>query len=135
MSRGAPMPAIADAVKTRALIQMTWRSFIGAYTAPRSVTSQPPLSRGAAEWSFAEIGRPGLRDLRCGDPDEERGRRRRRRHPHRQSDLLDEPVALAQVAGRAGGDDILPDRVTAPASRHDMVESQPPGGAAVDTAP
>src|SRR4029450_11237295 len=47
-----------------------------------------------------------------------------------------EAVALAHVAGRAGGDDVLPDRPAAAATRHDVVERQAPRrGAAVHAAP
>src|SRR6185503_5340439 len=40
-----------------------------------------------------------------------------------------------QVARRAGGHDVLPDRIPAPASRHDVVERQAAGRAAVLAAP
>ena len=40
-------------------------------------------------------------------------------------DLLEQAVSLAQVARCAGGDDVLPDRLTAPRARHDMVEREP----------
>ncbi len=47
-----------------------------------------------------------------------------------------EPVALAEVARRARGDDVLPDGVAASAARHDVVERQPDAGrAAVDALP
>ena len=50
--------------------------------------------------------------------------------------LLQQPVALAQVARRAGGDDVLPRRVAAARARDDVVERQPAAGrAAVDAAP
>src|SRR5947207_4159439 len=90
---------------------------------------------GAAEWALAEVRRPGLRDLRRGDADEERGRRRRRPNAHRQTDLLDEPVGLAQVAGSAGRDDVLPDGIAASAARDDVVERESPGRAAIDAPP
>ena len=38
--------------------------------------------------------------------------------------LLQRPVALAQVARRAGGDDVLPDRLAALRARDDVVERQ-----------
>ena len=60
----------------------------------------------------------------------------RGRPAQRHRRLLREPVALAQVAGRAGGDDVLPHRVAAAAARDDVVECQPAAArAAVDAAP
>src|SRR5687768_4011274 len=53
-----------------------------------------------------------------------------------QAGVLEQPVALAEVARRARGDDVLPDRLPALRAGHDVVERQPPGrGAAVDATP
>ena len=40
------------------------------------------------------------------------------------ADLVGETVALLAVAGRAGGNDVLPDRLTAAAPRNDMVHGE-----------
>src|SRR5438876_2538215 len=50
--------------------------------------------------------------------------------------LLEQAVALTQVARSAGGDDVLPDRLAPAAPRHDVIQGQPaPVLAAVDAAP
>src|SRR5262245_49733140 len=68
--------------------------------------------------------------------DEEHGSRGPRLSPQVQAGVLERPVALAQVARRAGGDDVLPDRLASLRARHDVVEGQPAAGAAaVDAAP
>src|SRR3954463_6966353 len=61
-----------------------------------------------------EVGLPAVWHLRCREVDEEHRRRRARRLAQRHLDLVRQPVALAHVAGRARGDDVLPDRVPAP---------------------
>ena len=89
-------------------------------------------TRSAGRYRFQVVGQ--LR--RRGEQDEQHRRGRPRRAPHRHRRLLGEAVALAQVARRAGGDDVLPDRVAAAAARHDVVERQPAAARpAVDAAP
>ena len=83
-----------------------------------------------------EVLLPDLRDRRRREVDEEHRRRRPRRPLQVQARVLERAVALAQVARRAGGDDVLPDRLAALRARHHVVERQPAaGGAAVDAAP
>src|SRR3954454_22226816 len=135
---GAATPARAEAASSVAVIQTRWRTLIAAYTAPAAIMS--PALRGsgrgrAAECAFAEVRRPRPRDLRRGDTDEEGRRRRRRADAHRVPELLDEAVRLAQVAGRARRHDVLPHGVAAAATRHDVVEREPAGRAAVDAPP
>ena len=79
---------------------------------------------------------PSARDLRRREADEEHRRRRARRVRELHLHLVQQPVALAQVARRAGGDDVLPDRLAAARARDHVVERQPAArGAAVDAAP
>ena len=64
------------------------------------------------------------------------GCRRARRGVELHPGLLERPVALAQVARRAGGDDVLPDRLAALRARDDVVEGEAAARrAAVDAAP
>src|SRR5205814_2990373 len=42
--------------------------------------------------------------------------------------LVQQPVALPEVARRTRGDDVLPDRLTASAARNDVVQRQAPCG-------
>ena len=85
----------------------------------------------------SEIALPANGDLRCREPDEEhrsrRPRRRRQHHVH----LVRQAVALAQVARRARGDDVLPDssRRRASAGSRDRASAGSPGRAAVDAPP
>ena len=72
-----------------------------------------------------EVLLPDLRDRRRREMDEEHRRRRPRRPLQVQPGVLEQPVALAQVARRAGGDDVLPDRLAALRARDDVVERQP----------
>ena len=96
----------------------------------------------AGEGHYAAVAVPGRYCCQtCGivgrrEVDEEHGRRRPRRPLQVQPGVLEQAVALAQVARRAGGDDVLPDRLAPLRARHDVVERQPAaGGAAVDAAP
>src|SRR6478752_3826224 len=106
-------------------------------TAPvgRNVT-RAWLCRGGGGAEIAEVGRPAVRDPRCGELDEEHGLGRLRRVLELHADLLERAVALAEVARRTGGDDVLPDRLAALRARDDVVEGEPPArAAAVDAAP
>ena len=79
---------------------------------------------------------PAVRNLRRGEADEEHGLRRPRRLHELHRDLLEEAVALLEVAGRARGDDVLPDGIAPAAARDDVVEREPPvRRAAVDATP
>ena len=70
------------------------------------------------------------------EADEQHGRRRPRRPRQRHRRLLEQPVALAEIARRTRGDDVLPDRVAALRARDHVVERQPTGRrAAVDALP
>ena len=84
----------------------------------------------------AEVLLPALRDLRRREADEEHGRRRPRARGELHVHLVRQPVPLAEVARRAGGDDVLPGGVAALRARDHVVERQPPAArAAVDAAP
>src|SRR4029079_10065226 len=106
-------------------------------TAPvgRNVTSGS-LRGGGGGTELAVVGRPAMRVPRRGELDEEHGLGRPRRVLQLHADLLERAVALPEVAGRAGGDDVLPDRLAALRARDDVVEGEPSArGAAVDAAP
>ena len=77
--------------------------------------------------SLAEVGQPRTprgRDGRAGDVDEDVRARRRRPAPAGASRLRREVVALAAVAGRAGGDDVVPVRRAALGARDDVVDGE-----------
>src|SRR5436309_480630 len=72
----------------------------------------------------------------CGAPvgTGTRGRSRRPAQLHRH--LVRQPVSLTQVARRTRRDDVLPDGLAATTLRYDVIERQPPAGAAaVDATP
>src|SRR4029077_16794217 len=71
-----------------------------------------------------EVLLPGRRDLRAGDLDEDRRRGRLRRLCRVHLDPAREAVALAAVAGGAGGDDVLPDRLAAARAGDDVVDGE-----------
>src|ERR1051326_5524830 len=103
----------------------------------RSVSdTEQGLRGGGGRAELAEVLRPAVRDARSRELDEQHRLRRPRRRPQLHARLLQRPVALAQVARRAGGDDILPDGLAAFRTRDDGVEGQPAArGAAVHAAP
>src|SRR5437764_8029336 len=102
--------------------------------APTAVTARDGLSCGGAE--RGEVRLPAPRDLRRRELDEEDRRRRARGRHQRHLRLRERAIPLPVVARRAGGDDVLPDRVAAAAARNDVVEGEPArAGAAVDAAP
>src|SRR5581483_12359056 len=83
-----------------------------------------------------EVALPAVGNLRRREPDEEHRRglawSLRKHHLH----LVGQAVALAQVAGRARGDDVLPGRVAAARPRYHVVEREASAGRpAVDAAP
>src|SRR5262249_37489476 len=80
--------------------------------------------RGRRASVGAEVALPATRDLGRREADEEDGRGRPRRLTQLHLDLVRQAVPLAQVAGRAGGDDVLPDRLAAARARDDVVEGQ-----------
>src|SRR4051812_41367475 len=87
---------------------------------PHSGTKAPnesPLRRD-------QVGLPRRRGARRGDSDEDRGARRAGPAAGMHADLLGEAVSLLAVAGRAGGDDVLPDRLATPAPRDDVVDGE-----------
>jgi len=69
-------------------------------------TTRPPPT---ALRSGRQVLLPRRRNRRTRHLDEDIGPRRLRRAPRMHVDLARQPVALAAVAGRAGGDDVLPD--------------------------
>src|SRR5262249_13306326 len=92
--------------------------------------------RARAGLEVPQVRPPAVRDLRRREADEEDRGGRARLRPQLEPALLERPVSLAQVARRAGGDDVLPDGVAAARTRHDVVECQAPAGRpAVDAAP
>src|SRR5438876_3759477 len=96
----------------------------------------PPRTISSRGLERLEIRLPALGDRGRREPDEQHRRGHARQLAQLHRDLVQQPVALAQVARRARGDDVLPDRAAAAAARHDVVERQAPGGAAaVDAAP
>ncbi len=104
--------------------------------------SEEPARRGGSTPRRPGLGGggqvllPGRRDPGAGHLDEDGWRRRLRRCARVHLDLSRQPIALAAVAGRASGDDVLPDRLAAPAPGDHMVDGQPGlAGAAVLTGP
>src|SRR5215831_20955239 len=79
---------------------------------------------GGVPAEAVQVRLPAVRDPRRREVDEEHRRRRLRLGAERHRDLFGQAVPLAHVAGRARGDDVLPDRVAAPAPRNDVVERQ-----------
>src|SRR4051794_24891426 len=83
-----------------------------------------------------EIGLPTRRDGVRREADEQHGRGRAWLRVQRHRHLLEQPVALAQVAGRARGDDVLPLRPAALRARDDVIERKAAARlAAVDAFP
>src|SRR5215210_3276404 len=74
---------------------------------------------------------PGRRDGRRGELDEDMGARRVGLHARVHVDLVRQPVALAAVARRAGGDDVVPPRASALGARDHVVDREARAGAAV----
>src|SRR2546423_8217416 len=95
-------------------------------TGTRGCQSLKPL-RGRKP---AQIRLPAVRNLRRRQADEEHGRGRSRRPAQLHRHLVRQPVPFAQVARRTRRDDVLPDRLAAAALRYDVVEREPPAGAA-----
>src|SRR6266513_1934593 len=90
--------------------------------------------RGAAE--AVQVRLPAVRDPRRGEVDEQHRRGRARLAPQGHRDLLGQAVALAHVARRTRGDDVLPDGLAPTAARDDVVQGQLAAiGAAVHAAP
>src|SRR4051812_22480830 len=84
----------------------------------------------------AEVRRPALGDARRGELDEEDGLRRPGKRLQLHPELLEQAVALAEVTGSTGRDDVLPHRLSALRARHHVVERQPAvRRPAVDAAP
>ncbi len=83
------------------------------------------VGRGFVRLERRQVTPPRLRHAVRRQPDEEHGGRRlglaRKRHRR----LLEQPVTFAQVARRAGGDDVLPDGIPAARARHHVVEREP----------
>src|SRR5581483_9027962 len=119
---GRPAPAKTTAAASRPASANSFiRPLYGAARTPR----HSGLRCGDRGRVRVEVGLPAGRDLRGGQADEEHGRGRPRRAAHRHRNLLGQAVSLAEVAGRAGGHDVLPDGLAATAARHDVVERQP----------
>src|SRR3954447_2351247 len=76
-----------------------------------------------------------MRDAWGRQLDEEHRLGRARRGAELHAGLLQRPVALAQVARRAGGDDVFPDRLASLRPRNDVVERQAAAGGAAIHAP
>src|SRR5690349_9172736 len=74
--------------------------------------------------SRGQILLPGRRDAGGRDLDEDVRPRRLRCLLGVHVDLLGQAVALAAVAGGAGGDDVLPDRLAAPTAGDDVVDRE-----------
>src|SRR5215210_5726684 len=74
---------------------------------------------------------PGRRDRRRGELDEDVRARDPRLHARMHVDLVREAVALAAVAGRARGDDVLPARAAALRARDHVVDGEARARAAV----
>src|SRR5919197_176061 len=132
----APAAASTAARAAIEIVFIVSSRFVDAVnTAPASayVTSRRG-GRGLAE--AVQVRLPTIRDPRRREVDEEDRSGRLRLRPERHRDLLRQAVALAHVARRARGDDVLPDRVATAAARHDVVEGQlAAGSAAVHAAP
>src|SRR3954454_21106033 len=98
------------------------------------VSTGPFVRSGATSRSgrFVEqVLLPGRRDRRRGELDEDVRAGDPRLDPRVHVDLVGEPVALAAVARRAGGDDVLPPRVAALRARDHVVDGEARAGAAV----
>src|SRR5512133_2467908 len=78
---------------------------------------RPRLHRG-------QIWLPGVWDVGAGDADEDRRPRCPGLGAWVHLDLAREPVSLAAVAARAGGDDVLPHRLAAAAARDHVVDGK-----------
>ena len=138
----AARPRPSRATRTAATAPMTASDFMcPLYAADRTPCHIRPWRRfgGVRPWRSRS---PGTASSVVGSPagaaqaDEERQARAGAEAAHRHRRLLREAVALAQVAGGAGGDDVLPDRVAPAAAREDVVEGEPAAGRpAVDAAP
>src|SRR5712691_7327732 len=89
-SIGAPTPAKAEASKSAPASQIRCLDRITRYTSGR-----PTPSHSDAERTLAEVRRPGVRDLRRGEADEEGRGRRPRISVQLQPRLLEQLVALA----------------------------------------
>src|SRR5688572_13375362 len=72
-----------------------------------------PPSWAAGKLRVEQVLLPGRRDRRRGELDEDVRARRAGLLPRVHVDLVREPVALAAVARRAGGDDVVPARAAA----------------------
>ena len=95
-----------------------------------SAREQRAEVRDRAARPAAQIRLPRHRDTGRGDPDEHRRPRRPRVIGRMHRGLARHPVALAAVARRAGGDDVLPRRRPAAAAGDHVVDGQPGGLAA-----
>src|SRR5215213_3530712 len=93
------------------------------------------VNRGHAPASDHEVGAPGAGNARAGDLDEDVGPRRAGGALRDHSRDVGEGVALAAVAGGAGGDDVLPAGVPAFGARDHVVDRQLAAGAAVLAGP
>ena len=87
----------------------TWR-VSPSCVSPQTAQVTATLRRGRRA---REVALPDLRDRRRRQMDEEHRCRRPRQPLQVQARVLEQPVALPQVARRTGGDDVLPDRLAA----------------------
>src|ERR671931_2825105 len=82
---------------------------------PQTSRATPPAEAGASGEGRQEL-LPDIGDHRGRDADEDGGPWRPGPPPGVHSDLPGQAVALAPVAGRARGDDVLPDRLATAAA-------------------
>src|SRR5688500_13651991 len=90
-----------------------------------------PPSWAAGKLRVEQVLLPGRRDRRRGELDEDVRARRARLLARVHVDLVREPVALAAVARRAGGDDVVPARAAALRARDHVVDGEARAGTAV----
>src|SRR4051812_2450092 len=77
------------------------------YPGDQAAESDDPTQGGSGGF-VEQVLLPGRRDGRRGELDEDVGARGARLHPRVHVHLVRQPVTLAAVARRAGGDDVVP---------------------------